>query len=87
MTTLSPQLEAALAASISSDARPHGLTPAQASQLRMTITNDQRVLDRLNEDAEKGYLKNFQIAEHESHNMLGTYKQRQWQRHLARRQF
>ena len=57
-----------------SDACPHGLTPAQASQLRMAITNDQQVLDRLNEDAEKGYLKNFQIAEHESHNMLETYR-------------
>ena len=73
MTTLSPQLEAALAASISSSSHPHGLTPAQESQLRTVITNDQRVLVRLNEDAEKGYLKNFQIAAHGPHNMLGTY--------------
>ena len=73
MTTINPQLEAALAASISSAAHPHGLTPTQESQLRTVIVNDQRVLDRLNEDAEKGYLKNFPIAAHGSHNMLGTY--------------
>ena len=73
MTALSPQLEVALATSIKSASHPNGFTPAQESQLRAAIANDQRVLDRLNEDAEKGYLRSFEIASHGSHNMLGAY--------------
>jgi hypothetical protein len=73
MADINPQLETALAASISSASHPHGLTPAQVSQLRSAITNDQRVLVRLNENAEKGYLRNFEMTAHGSHNMLGAY--------------
>ncbi|MCL1960242.1 MAG: hypothetical protein FWG56_00325, partial [Desulfovibrionaceae bacterium] len=65
--------EAALTASLTSAEHPNGLTPAQEAQLRATIASDQRVLGQLNEDAQNGHLRRFDLAAPRSQNLLGTY--------------
>ena len=73
ITSINPQLEAALTASLTSAEHPNGLTPAQEAQLRATIVSDQRVLGQLNEDAQNGHLRRFDLAAPSSQNLLGTY--------------